>query len=89
MEKDKNTTLAVTIQHMTLGKRNEHGIYIACDSDQQLSIDDLDQYKLDVTQVLVSRMTMTDGKMEHVLVHIVDGDEALDLIKVLTGHKDV
>lgn len=89
MEKDKNTTLAVTIQHMTLGKRNEDGIYIACDSDQQLSIDDLDQYKLDVTQVLVSRMSLTDGKMEHVLVHNVDGDEALDLIKVLTGHKDV
>ena len=89
MEKDKNTTLAVTIQYMILGRRNEDGIYIACDSDQQLSIDDLDQYKLDVTQVLVSRMTPTDGKMEHILVHNVDGDEALDLIKVLTGHKDI
>lgn len=85
----KNTTLAVTIQHMDMAKRNEDGLYIACSSDQQFTTDDLTDTELNVTQVLVSRMSLTDGKLEHILVHNVDGDEALDLIKVLTGHKDV
>ena len=85
----KNTTLAVTIQHMVMAKRNEDGLYIACDSNPQFTMDDLIDTKLNVTQVLVSRMSLTEGKMEHILVHNVDGDEAIDLIKVLTGHKDV
>ena len=85
----KNTTLAVTIQHMAMAKRNEDGIYIACDGNPQFTVDDLIDTKLNVTQVLVSRMSLTEGKLEHILVHNVDGDEALDLIKVLTGHKDV
>ena len=85
----KNTTLAVTIQHMLMAKRNEDGLYIACDTNQRFTTADLTDTDLNVTQVLVSRMTLTEGKMEHILVHNVDGDEALDLIKVLTGHKDV
>lgn len=85
----KQTTLAVTIQNMVMGKRNEDGIYIACESDRPFTTDDLIDTDLHVTQVLVSRMELTDGKLEHILVHHVDGEEAWDLIKVLTGHKDV
>lgn len=84
----KSTTLAVTIQHMTMAKRNVDGIYVACDINQTYTMDDLVDTELDVTQVLVSRMSLTDGKLDHVLVHNVDGDDATALIKSLTGYKD-
>lgn len=84
----KQTTLAVTIQHMVMAKRNEDGLYIACDGKQQFTEVDLTDTDLNVTQVLVSRMSLTDGKMEHILVHHVDGEEAWDLIEVLTGQAE-
>ena len=84
----KHTTLAVTIQHMVMAKRNEDGIYIACESDRQFTTDDLIDTDLHVTQVLVSRMALTDGKLEHILVHHVDGEAAWDLIEVLTGQAE-
>ena len=84
--KNANTTLAFTIQTMVMAKRNDRGVYVDCSDQKEYTAEDIDVVDLNVTQVLVSRMEMEDGKMRHILLNHVDGDEALELIKKVTGY---